>query len=143
MFLSKRDPAVSGAERFQPVSIQDTPGRRDPAQYGKCAEGNYQCRTDLYLSERQKSGEYQAVYSNRPLNDLTFSLKADNPVVTWLTRNEDCVVIRDFRSSTAYKSMWESEKHMFSELGIEYCAGLRQMMIWPGSLRFPVTDTEI
>ena len=44
----------------------------------------------------------------------------------WLTRNEDCVVIRDFRSSTAYKSMWESEKHMFSELGIEYCAGLRQ-----------------
>ena len=74
----------------------------------------------------KKSGEYQAVYSNRPLNDLTFSLKADNPVVTWLTRNEDCVVIRDFRSSTAYKSMWESEKHMFSELGIEYCAGLRQ-----------------
>lgn len=35
-------------------------------------------------------------------------------------------MIRDFRSSTAYKSMWESEKHMFSELGIEYCAGLRQ-----------------
>ena len=53
-FYQKRDPAVSGAERFQPVSIQDTPGRRDPAQYGKCAEGNYQCRTDLYLSERQK-----------------------------------------------------------------------------------------
>ena len=61
----------------------------------------------------KKSGEYQAVYSDRPLNDLAFSLKADNPVVTWLTRNEDCVVIRDFRSSTAYKSMWESEKHMF------------------------------
>lgn len=74
----------------------------------------------------KKTGEYQAVYSDRPLNDLTFSLKADNPVVTWLTGNEDCVVIRDFRSSTAYKSMWESEKHMFSELGIEYCAGLRQ-----------------
>lgn len=81
----------------------------------------------IYICLRdKKSGEYQAVYSNRPLNDLTFSLKADNPVVTWLTRNEDCVVIRDFRSSTAYKSMWESEKHMFSELGIEYCAGLRQ-----------------
>ena len=46
--------AVSGAERFQPVGFQDTPGRRDPAQYGKCAEGNYQCRTDLYLSEGQK-----------------------------------------------------------------------------------------
>ena len=37
----------------------------------------------IYICLRdKKSGEYQAVYSNRPLNDLTFSLKADNPVVT-------------------------------------------------------------
>ena len=74
----------------------------------------------------KKTGEFKAVYSDCPLNDLTFSLKEDNPIVTMLTGNDDCIVIRDFRSSIAYKSMWESEKHMLSELGIECCVGLRQ-----------------
>ena len=84
------------------------------------AGGIYICLKD------KKSGEYQAVYSDRPLNDLAFSIKKDNPMITWLIKNEDCMLIRDFCYSTEYKSMWESEKHMISKLGIECCAGLRQ-----------------
>ena len=63
----------------------------------------------IYICLRdKKSGEYQAVYSNRPLNDLTFSLKADNPVVTWLTRQIHVGVGKTYVFRAGYRILCRS-----------------------------------
>lgn len=73
---------------------------------------------------------YQTVYSNRPLSDLSFTMRTDHPLVRCMQAESDSLLIRDFRHSVEYKSMWESEKQKLVDLGIECCSGFR-------------TDTEL
>lgn len=81
----------------------------------------------VYICLQDKPGqEYRACCSDRPLNDLSFSLRDDHPIVSWLRKTEDCLMMKDFRSTVEYKSMWEEEKKLISGLGVECCIGLRQ-----------------
>jgi len=72
-----------------------------------------------------QSGQGKTVYkitrSTNPLDRRTLKLEADNPLVNALKRANECILIKDFRHTTLYKSMWEDEKRQLAELGIE-CA---------------------
>lgn len=48
---------------------------------------------------------------DQPLNDLTFTMEEENPMIQWLKEHEEPIIYRDFRYTVEYKSMWESEKH--------------------------------
>lgn len=76
--------------------------------------------------KNEKCGDYDAIYSDQPLNDMTFSLRADNPMISYLKKDNDYIIISDFHSTTAYKSLWESEKQMISRFNIECCYSLTQ-----------------
>lgn len=67
-------------------------------------------------------GEWQ---SDQPLNDLTFTMEEENPMIQWLKEHEEPIIYRDFRYTVEYKSMWESEKHRLDKKHIRYCAGLK------------------
>lgn len=82
-------------------------------------EGIYICIQDT------KSGDYKTEYSDRPLSDLSFVLKKDNPLVVWLKEHEDSVLMNDLKSTVIYKSMWEQEKRQLADMKIEACIGLR------------------
>lgn len=82
------------------------------------ADGIYIC------IQQKKDGDYQTAYSDRPLNDLSFTIKKDNPLIKWL-RDKDGMLMREFRTTVKYKAMWETEKRQLSEMKIEACVGLK------------------
>ena len=81
--------------------------------------------SNIYICIQDRdSGDYQARYSNQPLNDLSFTIRKDNPLVKIMERN-DGLLMREFRSMIEYKAMWEEEKRNLQNLRIEACIGLR------------------
>ena len=69
-------------------------------------------------------GDYQTEYSDRPLDDRSFVLKKDNPMVCWLKKSEG-ILMREFRTTVEYKAMWETEKKQLRDRKIEACIGLK------------------
>lgn len=69
---------------------------------------------------------YEMLYSNQPLHDRSFFIKNDNPIISWLKSSEESVLIKDFYSTTEYKSMWESEKKQLQDLKLECCLSLKE-----------------
>lgn len=83
------------------------------------AEGIYICILD------SKTGDYKTEYSDKPLTDLSFRLKPDNPLVTWLSTHEESVLMEDLKNTVQYRSMWEQEKRQLADMRVEACIGLR------------------
>ena len=74
----------------------------------------------VYVCLVNNSGDqYQVTYSTSPLDKRSYALAADNPVVLWLEQNHTYLLMKDFRRTVAYKSMWETEKRMLQLLEIE------------------------
>lgn len=65
-------------------------------------------------------------YSAQSLADLSFVIKKDNPIVTWLSKNDGYLIMDEFVSSVEYKAMWEAEKLQLHKLGINYCIAFRE-----------------
>ncbi len=64
----------------------------------------------IYVCIKDSDGEYPAVFSSNPLDDRNFSLSASSPLVEWLGMHDSCLLMRDFKRTIEYKSMWEEEK---------------------------------
>ena len=69
--------------------------------------------------------QYQISYSTSPLDKRSYALKADNPVVLWLKYHTTYLLMKDFRRTVAYKSMWETEKQLLKMLEIECVVPLK------------------
>lgn len=69
--------------------------------------------------------QYQVSYSTSPLDKRSYALKADNPVVLWLKSHTTYLLMKDFRRTVAYKSMWETEKQLLKLLDIECIVPLK------------------
>lgn len=68
---------------------------------------------------------YEIVHSTSPLDPKIFSFRIDNPLITWLDDHNGCQLMKDFKRTIAYKSMWEDEKRQLSDLNIECVVPLR------------------
>lgn len=74
----------------------------------------------VYICIADNEGtSYTIVHSTSPLDKKTFALGRDNPVVNWLTEHDECLLMKDFRRTAAYRSMWEQEKRQLADLDIE------------------------
>lgn len=62
---------------------------------------------------------YEIVHSTSLLDSKVFTIKRDNPLVSWLENSNECLLMRDFKRTIGYKSMWENEKRQLLDLGIE------------------------
>ncbi|MEG0814081.1 MAG: diguanylate cyclase [Clostridium sp.] len=58
-------------------------------------------------------------HSTSPLDEKVFRLQNDNPIVSILNQNDECLLMKDFKRTVSYRSVWENEKKQLSELGIE------------------------
>ncbi|MGI6730698.1 MAG: HD domain-containing phosphohydrolase [Anaerovoracaceae bacterium] len=77
-----------------------------------CVKKVYVCIFD------EGSQAYTMAHSTSALDRQSFSLQKDNPLVSWLTTNNSCLLMKDFKRTVAYKSMWEKEKNQLQELEI-------------------------
>lgn len=74
----------------------------------------------VYVCLPNRTGsEYAVTYSTSPLDKRSYYFKADNPIVLWLIQHNSSLLLKDFRRTVAYKSMWEEEKSMLQNLEIE------------------------
>lgn len=71
------------------------------------------------------SGEFTIAHSTSPLDQTCISLKKDNPMIAWLIASGECLLMKDFKRTTAYKSMWDEEKRQLADLDIECVAPLK------------------
>lgn len=80
----------------------------------------------IYICIRnEKKDSFFMVHSTSPLDKKFFCIQEDNPIVTWLSNNEGCLLMKDFKRTVAYKSMWEEEKKQFADLKIECFVSLK------------------
>lgn len=80
----------------------------------------------VYVFIRDLKGDtYSMMRSNSPLDKTLIKLKLDNPAVKWLLKNDQCLMISDFKRTIDYKSMWEKEKTQFNDMGIECMVPLK------------------
>ena len=78
----------------------------------------------IFVFVRGLDGDYHVEHTTNPLEEKSFMLHADHPLITYSKSHPNCALLRDFSRSTIYRSMWESEKHMLNKLQIECYAPL-------------------
>ena len=71
------------------------------------------------------TSDYSIAHSTSPLDQITLSIENDNPMILWLKEHNECLLMKDFKRTMAYKSMWESEKKHLADMGIECLAPLK------------------
>ncbi len=72
-----------------------------------------------YICMKDPQGEnYRVACTASPLDSRDFVLVSNNPCAQWFEENDTCLVLKEFKKSTLYKSMWEQEKKQLSDLNI-------------------------
>jgi diguanylate cyclase (GGDEF)-like protein len=75
--------------------------------------------------DNENTDTYKIALSNSALDKNKFEIRKDNPIVAWLSENDGCLLMKDFRRTVAYKSMWEDEKRQFRDLEIGCITSLK------------------
>lgn len=75
-------------------------------------------RVYVCIEDFQKSA-YRIIHSTSPLDAKDVILHKTNPLVMWMTQNDGCLLMKDFKRTIGYKSMWEEEKRHLSDLRVE------------------------
>lgn len=76
--------------------------------------------------QEHEGGPFRAVRCDKPLNDLSFSMDAENPMIAWVSQHEEPLIYREFRYTVEYKAMWESEKEQMDKMKVCCCVGLKE-----------------
>lgn len=73
----------------------------------------------IYICIRETDGSYPAIHSSSPLDDRNFSMDPGHPLLEWFKTNDSCLLLKDFKRTIEYRSLWETEKHRLDALKIE------------------------
>ncbi len=75
-----------------------------------------------------QNGRYVPVCSAMPLKPASFTIAADHPCVKYFEEDSsggNHIIIKEFEADPLYKSMWGSEKELFSDYGISCICALK------------------
>ncbi|MDX9888396.1 MAG: diguanylate cyclase [Anaerovoracaceae bacterium] len=62
---------------------------------------------------------FSMVHAENPLDNFQLTLSSDNPIIRQLKKSRECLFMEDLRRFPDYRSMWEGEKRILQDLGIE------------------------
>lgn len=80
----------------------------------------------VYVCIEDENGTgFSIVHSTTPLSTKSFSIRHDNPIVLWLEKNDECLLMKDFKRTVGYRSLWESEKLQLGDLETECIVPLK------------------
>jgi len=72
-----------------------------------------------YICMKDPQNEvYKVVCTASPLDAKDFVLAVNNPCALWFEESDSCLILKEFRKTTVYKSMWEQEKKQLNDLNI-------------------------
>ena len=81
----------------------------------------------LYICLLQ-NGKYVPMCSAMPLKPAAFTIASDHPCVKYFEEDDsgrNHIVIKEFEADSLYRSMWGSEKELFSDYGISCICALK------------------
>lgn len=74
----------------------------------------------IYVCLADQSGEsYETVHQTSPVSGIRFSIRWDNPAAEWMRQNRKCMLVSEFKRTVLFKSMWEEEKRLIRDLGVQ------------------------
>lgn len=73
----------------------------------------------LFVMIRGLDGQYRIQHTLNPLEEKNFYIRFDHPLVTYFKNHNECIMLQDFSRKTIYRSMWETEKKLLTNLQIE------------------------
>ena len=73
----------------------------------------------IFVFVRSLDGQYRIEHTTNPLEERSFTLTPDHPLVSYFKTHGNCASIRDFSRSTLFRSMWEKEKMLLTTMQIE------------------------
>ena len=79
----------------------------------------------IYICIEDLNGNYVIKRSTSPLDENSFLLRADHPIIQYLKKTDGSLMMKDFKRTIGYKSMWESEKKQLQEWRIECFVALK------------------
>ncbi|MCR1840726.1 HD domain-containing phosphohydrolase [Murimonas intestini] len=79
----------------------------------------------IYICIEDLNGNYVIKRSTSPLDENSFLLRADHPIIQYLKKTDGSLMMKDFKRTIGYKSMWESEKRQLQEWRIECFVALK------------------
>ena len=69
---------------------------------------------------RQVDGDFRVEHTTNPLEEKSYYIKADHPLVTYFNTHNNYVSLQEFSRTTVYRSMWEKEKHLLKVVNADY-----------------------
>lgn len=93
----------------------DTREVMDTLSHVICSE----IRTEQVFILLAKGKKYKAKYSSNPLLPVSFSIRADSPILLSLKHGEPHVILKDFRSGPLASAMWAEENRLFDQLNLD------------------------
>ena len=69
--------------------------------------------------------EYRAQYASNSLASLSFSIRADSPMIAYLAEWDDYLVISEFKNNPLYLSVWDSEKRLLQDLSADCVVAMK------------------
>ena len=72
----------------------------------------------LFVFIRDSEGDFRIEHTPNPLEEKSFLIRPDHPLLTYSKTHAGCVILQDFSRTTLYRSMWEKEKQLLHALGI-------------------------
>jgi diguanylate cyclase (GGDEF)-like protein/putative nucleotidyltransferase with HDIG domain len=79
----------------------------------------------VYICIADQQENFTVVHSSNPLGMKKITIRRDNPLVAWLQNHNECILIKDFKRTLEYKTLWENEKVQLATMGIECVVPLR------------------
>lgn len=79
----------------------------------------------IYICIEDMNGCYVMKHSASPLDERTFMLRPDHPIIEYLKKTDGSLMMKDFKRTIGYKSMWEEEKKQLADWKIECFVALK------------------
>ncbi len=79
----------------------------------------------MLILMRQDDGDYRVEHTTNPLEEKSYYLTPDHPLLTYMDKQDGCVSLENFTRSTVYRCMWEKEKDMLAAMRADSIIPLR------------------
>ena len=73
----------------------------------------------VYICIADEQQNFEVFHTSSRLDRKSLKMSADHPIVNYMQKYDGCLLMKDFKCTVAYKSMWEEEKKLLAEWKIE------------------------
>lgn len=73
----------------------------------------------VYICIADEQQNFEVFHTTSRLDRKSLKMSEDHPIVRYMQQHNGCLLMKDFKCTVAYKSMWEEEKKLLAEWKIE------------------------